>query len=88
MLDIEAWKYFAGENAEYAIGGPTIELLMNSYSQKYEVDYRAKANSLVGYQISNDGGGSWSNSINYMLNSRRLTLYYKLFRLCRFNVDF
>ena len=69
MLDTEAWKDFAGSNAKYVIGGPTIELLMNSYSQKYKVDYRAQASNSIGYQISNDGGVSWSNSINKALNT-------------------
>ena len=61
MLDTEAWKDFAGSKAEYAIGGPTVEMLMNSYSQKYGVDYRAQASSSTGYQISADGGASWEN---------------------------
>lgn len=61
MLDTEAWSGFAGNTADYAIGGPTIEMLLKSYSQKYKVDYRAEAKSSKGYQISLNGGKSWSN---------------------------
>ena len=69
LLDIDAWSVFAGEDAEYAIGGPTIEILMKSYSEKYKVDYRAQASSAIGYQISNDGGNSWEDSISDILNT-------------------
>ena len=32
LLDIVAWKSFANKYAEYAIGGPTLELFVNSYN--------------------------------------------------------
>ncbi len=32
MMDIDIWKDFVGEKAEYAIGGPTIELLVKSHN--------------------------------------------------------
>lgn len=71
MLDISdnVWGTFAGKNAEYAIGGPTLEILFNSYSQKYDVDYRAQVTSLSGYQISKDGGENWANLYSGMLTS-------------------
>ena len=69
MLDTVAWKAFAGNKADYAIGGPTVELLMKSYSQKYGVDYRTQASNNIGYQISNDGGSSYVLSIESMLNT-------------------
>ena len=70
MLDIEIWKTFAeGNGAEYAIGSPTIEMLMKSYSQKYDVDYRAQASSNVGYDITKDGGKTWENTYSYMFNT-------------------
>ncbi len=60
MMDTKIWKGFLGNNADYAIGGPTIEMLMNSYSKKYGVNYTARASSKTGYQISTDGGGNWA----------------------------
>ena len=62
MLDTNVWKRFQGDKAEFAIGGPTIELLMNSYSQKYNVDYKAQAGNSTGYQMSSDGGVTWLES--------------------------
>ena len=61
MLDTNAWSGYKGEKADYAVGGPSIEMLMKSYSQKHGVDYRAQAilDDSVGYQISNNGGSNW-----------------------------
>ena len=72
MLDINIWDTFAGNKAEYAIGGPTVEMLMKSYSQKYEadgVDYRAQATGINGYQISKDGGVNWDTYYSGILNT-------------------
>ena len=65
MLDTKAWEGFKDANgkAEYVIGGPTIEMLMNSYSQKHSVQYKAKASSATGYQISTDNGTNWKNNM-------------------------
>ena len=70
MLDTKIWnKYAGGNGAEYAIGGPTIEMLLKSYCGKYpNKDYRAKAVSDIGYQISKNGDTNYSNSITSILN--------------------
>ena len=31
MLDTNTWSVYAGDKADYAIGGPTIELFFKSY---------------------------------------------------------
>ncbi len=49
MLDTEAWNGYKGEKAEYAIGGPTVELLYKSYNQKNSKSLTATAPSAVGY---------------------------------------
>ena len=69
MTDTNVWKVFAGEKAEYAIGGPTIEMLMKSYSQKYGVNYQARAKDAVGYEISKDGGANWATYYSGMLKT-------------------
>ena len=69
MLDTNLWKDFAGENAEYAIGGPTLEMLTESYSQKYGVDYSTRVTSEIGYEISSDGGNNWANVVRGMLDT-------------------
>ena len=57
MLDINAWSKFAvSGKADYAIGGPTVELLFRSYNQKYSgTNYVAEATSNTGYKV---GSGS------------------------------
>ena len=55
MLDTKAWNGFATDKAEYVIGGPTIELLFNSYNQKYGTKYVAEATSNTGYKIGQNG---------------------------------
>ena len=69
MLDTEAWSVYKGENADYAVGGPSIEILMKSYSQKHGVDYRVQASSETGYQVSNNGGTSWENYYTKILST-------------------
>ena len=66
MTDTDVWKVYAGSKAEYAIGGPTIEMLMKSYNKKYNEDYQAKTIDVKGYQISTDGGANWKT---YMTDS-------------------
>ena len=69
MLDKEAWSGYKGEKADYAVGGPSIEMIMKSYSQKHNVNFKAQASSATGYQVSNNGGSSYTNSINNMLST-------------------
>ena len=69
MLDTDAWSVYKGENADYAVGGPSIEMLMKSYSQKHGVDYRALASTAIGYQVSNNGGTNWVDYMNNMLST-------------------
>ena len=66
MMDTTAWSGYkdAEGKAEYAIGGPSLEILFESYNQKYKISeankYKAKATDTtgyVGYQISTDGDG-------------------------------
>ena len=74
MLDTDVWNVYRANKAEYAIGGPTVEMLMESYSKKMGVDYQAKATSATGYPISKDGGANWAYSYSGMLSTSE-TLY-------------
>ena len=74
MLDTDVWNIYKTDKAKYAIGGPTAEMLMESYSKKMGVDYQAKAVSATGYQISKDGGANWAYDYTGMLNTSE-TLY-------------
>lgn len=70
LLDTKSWESFKDRNgmAEFAIGGPTIEMILNSYNQKYNAVYKAVAESSVGYKISVDNGNTLENNISKMLN--------------------
>ena len=66
MLDINAWSGFKEEGiAEYAIGGPTIELFFEAYNKAHPVNkypnglYKARAKNDIGYEISMNGGEEW-----------------------------
>lgn len=93
MLDTNVWKPFQGDKAEFAIGGPTIELLMKSYNQKYNVDYKAQAGNSTGYQISSDGGVTWfefdvklnENDDLYMVRSVDKALFTWIASPCMYN---
>ena len=54
MLDTTAWSTFKDSNgkADYAIGGPTLEMLFKSYNQKHPgKNYEAQATSAIGYKL-------------------------------------
>ena len=71
MLDTNVWSAYAGEKAEYAIGGPTIELFFKSYNKRYETNYVASATSSTGYKI-----GSGSATEYNLILSKEKTLPY------------
>ena len=59
MLDTNIWSTYAGTNAEYAIGGPTLEMFSASYKQTHSSKYiDIQANS-TGYQ------GKWNTDSGY-----------------------
>ena len=64
MIDTTTWENFKGLKAEYAIGGPTIELIFaayNKYTNKNEEEsYKTKVDSISGYLISTDGGNTYT----------------------------
>ncbi len=64
MIDTLAWSKFAGENAEYAIGGPTFEMYCKSYSKTHEIGIECEQMDENGYQLK------WSNGsyTNYLTN--------------------
>ena len=74
MLDTKAWSGFAIEGkADYAIGGPTVELLFKSYNQKYpETNYVAEATSNTGYKIGENGT---ANTDGFYLSNTTDPLY-------------
>ncbi len=71
MMDTTAWGIYKDSEgkADYVIGGPTIEMFINSYNQSHSMQYITKAISNVGYKISNDNGINWSYSVENALST-------------------
>lgn len=71
MLDSDIWGNFKGTNADYAIGGPSVELLFKAYNKYKNLTgsstYVADVNSLNGYRISKDGGTNWASDYSGMI---------------------
>ena len=73
MLDTNVWSVYTGAGAEYAVGGPSIEMVMESYSQVHDVNYQAQASSATGYRISTDGGSNWKDCMTTTSSSEYLS---------------
>ena len=56
MCDTSVWNKFKTNKADFAIGGPTIELLFKSYNEKYGTNYLA--GSLEMNETSKDSNGN------------------------------
>ena len=75
MMDTTAWNSkFKGNKAEYAIGGPTVELLFKSYKGKYGTTYESQAiessdKTNTGYQIRKTSKDTWANYVSSMLTT-------------------
>ena len=57
MLDTNKWSIFANDFAESSIGGPTIEMWINSWNELYPNNklYYDNSSNENGYKISSDG---------------------------------
>ena len=71
MLDTTVWGSFATSSegyAEYAIGGPTVELLFTAYNKYTEetsnqTSYEADAVSTIGYEVRKTSSDSFTDAI-------------------------
>ena len=66
MLDIDIWKDYAGEKAEYAIAGPTIEMYCESYKDTHPNKYIEYIGATNGYKIK------WNTDTEYDVNIAQL----------------
>ena len=78
MLDKDIWSTLYANSclAEYAVGGPSVEMLLKSYCEKNpdkKEIYKTQAGSAIGYQISKDGGKQWAKY--YLMFSKSDDLY-------------
>ena len=67
MLDTATWSTFANSSegyAEWAIGGPTLELLFTAYNRYKGTAYEADAVSMKGYQVRKTSDDSFVNYLS------------------------
>ena len=78
MMDTNVWsEYYASEDAEYAMGGPTLELFCVSHKDTHPSKYLECGNvDEVGYQVRWNGG-SWSNSQSGLVQDDFNSIYIK-----------
>ena len=77
MMDTNVWSaYYAGEDAEYAMGGPTLEMYCASYKDTHPSKYIECGNlNSNGYNVRWNGG-SWSNEVEGITNDYN-QIYFK-----------
>ena len=64
MLDSDIWGNFKGTNADYAIGGPSVELLFKAYNKYKGKSYETQVVSQNGYQVRSSSTASWANYLD------------------------
>ena len=67
LLDKSIWTdKFKGNGADYAIGAPSLDMILTSYNKLTNQGnmYQAKAINATGYQLSCDDGTTWYAYIN------------------------
>lgn len=66
LLDKQIWTdKFKCNGAKYVVGGPSLEMIFDSYNQFTSQSnmYQAEAISAIGYHLSYDGGTNWEYHI-------------------------
>ena len=78
MMDTNVWSgYYAGEDAEYAMGGPTIEMYCASYKDTHPSKYLECGNlNSYGYQVRWNGG-SWNTEQSGLVQDDFNSIYIK-----------
>ena len=63
LLNTENWTAFVNEYADYVIGGPTLQMWIASWNEKYNdnIEIRVAEN---GYEVKLDGTANWSAAID------------------------
>ena len=77
MLDTDIWNpIYKNEYAEYAIGGPTLEMFCASYKDTHKNNYIECTANSTGYQVRWQGG-SYANSIRDLTEDEYNSIYIK-----------
>ena len=86
LLDKQIWTdKFKGNGAEYVVGGPSLEMVFDSYNQYTNQSnmYQSIAENSLGYKMSDDGGSKWDYYSSS--NSKYLTQNDELYRISNTN---
>ena len=77
LMDTNKWSIYAGSTAEYAIGGPTLELFCASYKDTHPNRYlQCDSVTQDGYQIK-WSNGSYGHSAGQLIPDERNGIYIK-----------
>ena len=76
-MDTNKWSSYAGSTAEYAIGGPTLELFCASYSDTHSPGLDCNSVTSTGYQIKLSNSSSYSNYVNGLTQDDFNSIYIK-----------
>ena len=78
LMDTNIWNKYVGKNAEYAIGGPTIELFCASYKDTHSTKYiEYSVTNSDGYSIKWNTDSSYSTDINGLEQNLFNEIYLK-----------
>ena len=78
LLDTSVWNTnFKGDKAEYAIGGPTLDMFVASYKDTHAEKYVELNSSTYGYQVKWNTDSSYANYISGLTADELNGLYIK-----------
>ena len=62
---------FKGNGTEYVVGGPSLDMVLNSYNQYTGQSnmYQTKVENKRGYKLSADGGRNWDNYLKEVIDN-------------------
>ena len=78
LMDTNVWSIYAGEDAEYAMGGPTLELFCASYKDTHPDRYiECSVTSSYGYSVKWSDAGSYGTYISGLTPDEFNKIYIK-----------
>lgn len=75
LCNTKEWKDYANENANYAIGGPSIEMYVDSYKQAVGATRYKTRTVEAGYEFSSNDGNNWYQSAKNSFTEDNNSIY-------------
>ena len=77
MMDTNVWSIYSGSDAEFAMGGPTLDMFCESYKDTHPGGYiMCQAPNAIGYQVK-WSYGSWDGYVNDLAKDEFNKIYIK-----------